>query len=104
MCVFLVDYILSESNFFRIINLLYHFENVNNADDTVLPANADRTGYQTNRMRSYLRCTHIEVVNVLCVQRNSEELFAYCPTLALHTCTVFTLSSNRFMQLAGLAD
>ena len=44
---------------------------------TVSPANADRTGYQANRMRSYLKCTHIEVVNVLCVERNSEELFAY---------------------------
>ena len=51
---------------------------------TVSPANADRTGYETNRMRSYLKCTHIEVVNVLSVLRNSEELFAHCPTLHVH--------------------
>ena len=105
LCVFLVDCLLSESSFFRINNLLYHFENVNNAEDmvvTVSPANADRTGYQTNRMRSYLKCTHIEVVNVLYVQRNSEELLAHCPTLALHTCTVF-YSVEQPVHAAGWA-
>ena len=104
-CVFLVNCILSESSIFGTNNLLYHFKNFNNAEDmvvTVSPANADRTGYQTNRMRSYLKCTHIEVDNVLCVQRNSEELFAHCPTLALHTCTVFD-SVEPPVHVAGWA-
>ena len=71
---------------------------------TASPANADRTGYQTNTMCSYLRCTHIEVVNVLCVLRKSEELFAHCPTLALHTCTVFYSVEQPVHAAAGLAD
>ena len=81
-CVFLVDCILSESSFSElnsINNLLFHYENFNNAEDsmvvTVSPVNADRTGYQTNRMRSYLNCTHIEVVNVLCVGHPIPDVF-----------------------------
>ena len=69
-------------------NLPYSFENVNKADDMVVtasPANADRTGYQTNWMCSYFRRIHIQVVNVLCVLYSSKKLFAHCPTPALHT-------------------
>ena len=75
-------------------NIPYYLDNFNNPEDmvvTVSPANADRTEYQTNKMRSYLRRSHIEVVNVLCVPLSFKKRFAHCSTRALHFVLRFLL-------------
>ena len=94
-CKFSVDCILSGSSFFRrniLCKTTYHITlkilTMQKTLVTVFPANADQTGHPTNRMRTYLRHTHIEVVNVLCVLCSSKKL---CTAQPQHytVCTVF---------------